>query len=119
MELSKSDRNGWKAETVYKMGDAGNDMRGRPMTRELHLSTSKDSDGILATRATVYSVGPTMRQHSFGMGGGGDFSRNVTKTRQRCTEKTVREQHAAAEATSEALLVEAHAHYAGRKSRPA
>jgi hypothetical protein len=119
MNLTKNDRAGWTAETIYPMGDAGNDMHGRPMTRELHLTTRKDSGGKLVTHATVYSVGPTMRTHNFSFGGGGDFSRGITKSDARATEKTVRAQHEAAERMSDVLLSMARAHYASGKDQDA
>jgi len=111
MELTHDKRNGWEAETVYPLEIVGTDNLGRPVEFKLFLKTRKDSYGKLATDATVYRIGAHFRTHAFSFGGHGDFSRAITKTTTRGTEKNVRQQHAEAEAQIAGVLDAARKHY--------
>lgn len=108
--VSKGQRNGWTASTRFQMGDA-KDHFGEPSKRVLHFSTMKSSRGGVFTtaRACLERDGMT----SFAIFG--DYTKTVEQSPARCTEKTVREQHAQALGQAESILAEAHAFYAANE----
>lgn len=108
MNIHQDKRTGWKAETNYEMGPGVT----------LEIITRRSYRGALETHAQVWKIKNGMRSHGFGIGDAsyGDFSRTITTTTERATEKNVRQQHAAAEAMAESLKAEALAFYA-RKTK--
>lgn len=104
--MNKGQRNGWKATTNYPMGET-KDHFGRQADRLLHFSTYKDSRGGLTSNAMVCLSRDGMISFAIG----GDFSKSILRTSARCTEKSIREQHAQALMQAEAILAEAHAFY--------
>ncbi len=91
--------NGWKATTQIDL-DA-------PYVIE--ISTHK-SLGVLVTNATRYKLESGMKSYMMF----GDFSKRIIVTKNRCTEKSVLAQHAAAIADVDAIKAECAAFYAAR-----
>lgn len=105
-------KNGWKATTEYPMD--GN--------RVLSIRTNKGYRGGVSTHATVFTDTGTSRTHAFGLAndGSGDYSETTHDKRDcKCTEKSVREQHADALNMVPAILDRAKAHYAAQDAKKA
>lgn len=104
-------RDGWEAITYFEIGPAKHDHHSEPGIRSLRISTSKRSRGGISTSATAVVLCPdgTMSWLPFE-----DFNKHLIAEKVRCTEKSVREQHAKALEQAEAILAEAKAFYAGK-----
>lgn len=117
----KKDKSGWEARTEIVIGiapvDTMNDTEG---TRLLSLVTSKNYNGNLETRATVFNVRAHSRQHAFGLAGGGDFSKKVcAQVGVKGTEKAIRTAHENALQFLDGLIIEAKSYYVAGKNRTA
>jgi hypothetical protein len=91
---------GWQAETKVDTPDLGEG-------RFLKLSTHKVDGGGLVTTATVCTK--TDGGYSFVMFQ--DYSKAVTRSKSRCTDKNVEIQHTAALNDLEFILTDARIHY--------
>lgn len=116
--IRKTDRDGWKAETVEEFEIHG-------VTARLSVTTSKSYRKHLTTYATISWPRNDGGQftsvlHRIGFGGGeGDFAKLLQRdTEARCTEKTVTAQHAEAQAVWETIKQLARGYYPTAESLP-
>lgn len=82
----------------------------------LEIETSKAYNGGVESDATVYWHGDHSRQHSFGLAGGGDFSKRLKRdTTVKATQKAIDTQYAQVFTADvlAALMAEAKEYYAG------
>jgi hypothetical protein len=80
---------------VVELGLTRADSTGEVQTAILVLETEKDFHGGLKSRATVFWKGLHSRQHAFGLGGGGDYSKTLLQSPGvRATQKAIDTQHA-------------------------
>lgn len=106
-------RDGWQGETREPLGITRTDHLKRELTLELEITTRKSIRGGVHCSASVFRIGDRLRTHTFGLGAGGDFSKNLEEDRAaRCTEKTVKAMHERAVAKLADLVEEAKAYYA-------
>lgn len=99
-KIYKDIRDGWQGET-YRRVDG---------MRFLKLSTYNGRPGLVSHACCVVDQGDgAYKWEPFG-----DWQKRVIVNPVRCTEKFVREQHAAAEAQIDALIVEARAFYVAK-----
>ena len=98
----KDKRSGWRSETRFKLGsnDTGK--------YQLDITTRKNFGGQLITIATVGRIERGCITYRLYI----DYSRTVTKTDARCTEKNVDEQHAKALEMLVTIVADVRAHYA-------
>lgn len=98
----KDKRSGWRSETRVKLGsnDTGK--------YQLDITTRKNSNGQLITTATVGKIERGCITYRLYI----DYSRTVTKTDARCTEKNVDDQHAKALDMMDTIVADVRAHYA-------
>lgn len=97
-------RDGWEARTIISLG--------APHILEVRTSTTQRG---LVTRATRYKAERGMMSYELF----GDFSENVTVTKDRCTEKSVTTQHRAALADIESIKAKCAAFYAAKAAKAA
>lgn len=83
----------WQGQAGYGLE---RDDYGQTRYAFLVLETGKDYNGRMKSDATVFWVGDHSRQHAFGLGGGGDFSKTVLRTpgKVTATQKAIDRQHA-------------------------
>lgn len=93
-------RDGHRAETEIDLGNR----------HVLTISTRKDTNRILVSRASVCEVQGNIKKHGFN--GNGDFRKTVLKTTpKRVTANVVREQHGQALARIEEIKLAVELHY--------
>lgn len=112
--FSKSTRNGWNALTIIELGACKSRWNGdEEGTRQLRISTGKASrSGIYTSATCAFS-----RQGATTFAIGGDFSKTVARNSEvKCTEKSVRAQHATVLVEIDALVAEATAFYAPKEA---
>lgn len=110
--FSKSKRDGWQASTVFDIGPVNLEGEGiitRQGERKLTVHTWKGSRGGVMTQASVSLHQPDgCTSHILY----GDYSERLADDRgARCTEKTVREQHARILGGIDGVLAKAKAFY--------
>ncbi len=80
---------------VVELGLTRTDSTGEVRKAILVLETDKDLRGCLKSKATVFWEGFHSRQHAFGLGGGGDYSKALLQSPcVRATQKAIDTQHA-------------------------
>ncbi len=80
---------------VIELGLTRTDSSGEVQTAILVLETEKALRGGLKSSATVFWRGSHCRQHAFGLGGGGDYSKTLLQSPGvRATQKAIDTQHA-------------------------
>lgn len=80
---------------VIELGLTRADFAGELRKAVLILKTAKDSRGGLRSDATVFWEGFHSRQHEFGLGAGGDYSKTLLEIPNvRATQKAIDAQHA-------------------------
>jgi hypothetical protein len=80
---------------VIELGLTRTDSTGEVRTAILVLKTDKDLRGGLKSSATVFWEGFHSRQHAFGLGRGGDYSKTLLQSPGiRATQKAIATQHA-------------------------
>ena len=109
-------RNGWQATTLFPMGPAKERHGDKVGERVLEIYTRKEPRGGIHSRAMVMLKRDGWSQHAIGLGAGGDYSRGILRAGVKCTEKAVRELHAAALLQADTIMAEAVAHYAQEKA---
>ena len=103
-------RDGWRAEDRITLGPAKGSM-GRDGERVLHIDTHKSSRGLV-THASVMVHTPDGGMSCVLFG---DFSERITVANQRCTERSVREQHAGVMVHAAGIVARAKAFYAAKE----
>lgn len=101
MEMTKG-KNGWNAKDVFPFDGA----------YKLTIETYRSPGNGLLSRASVSKHADGFTTHRFGLGSGGDFSKRMLISTNRCTEGNVTAQHKAALDMLEQITAEAKAHYA-------
>lgn len=108
-------KDGWHAKTLITLGPAPaqEHMAHRgPGERVLSISTYKNSRGLGSYASVAHHYDGCV---SFAIGG--DYSKHLIQTQERCTEKAIRAQHAQALALAQQILDEAHAYYAAKDAQ--
>ena len=80
---------------VFELALTRTDFSGEVREAILILETDKDLRGGLKSSATVFWKGSQSRQHAFGLGCGGDYSKTLLRSPGvRATQKAIDTQHA-------------------------
>ncbi len=118
-KISKTLRGDWKAETQADLGAVAASAVCNGGQRIVRLTTIKGNRGQISSRAACYTVSDWSETHAFGLGAGGDYSKQVATIAGRGTEKAIATAHAAALEQFAAIIEEARQWYATGKDRHA